>query len=92
VEVTDLDSSSRAHLQVPARIQGALISQVDPDSASFEAGLREGDVITEIDRKPVINAEQAVAACAKPTGKKTLLQVWSHGSKRYVVVDETQAG
>jgi serine protease Do len=92
VAVTDLDAGSRAQLKVPAQIQGALISKVAPDSASYEAGLRQGDVIMEINRKPVKNAEQAVAATAKPTGKETLLHIWSQGGSRYVVVDETQAG
>jgi len=92
VAVTDLDSASRAQLKVPAQIQGALVSEVAPDSAAYEAGLRQGDVIMEINRKPVKNAEQAVAATAKPAGNQTLLQVWSRGGNRYVVVDETQAG
>jgi len=92
VAVADLDADSRAQLKVPAQIQGALISEVAPNSASYEAGLRQGDVIMEINRKPVKNAEQAVAATAKPGGKETLLHLWSQGGSHYVVVDETQAG
>ena len=91
VAVTELDRASRAELNVPERVNGALISQVEPDSAAYEAGLRGGDVITEINRKPVRNAEQAVAACEKPADKQTLVKVWSHGGSRYVVVDETKA-
>jgi serine protease Do len=92
VAVTDLDSGSRTQLKVPAQIVGALVSQVAPDSPAYEAGLRPGDLITEINRKPIKNAEQAVAATAKPAGNQTLLQIWSHGNNRYVVVDETQEG
>ena len=91
VAVAELDRASRAELNVPERVNGALISQVDPDSAAYEAGLRGGDVITEINRKPVKNAEQAVAACEKPADKQTLVKVWSHGGSHYVVVDETKA-
>ncbi|MHB8520020.1 MAG: DegQ family serine endoprotease [Limisphaerales bacterium] len=92
VVVAELDRASRAELNVPERVNGALISQVEPDSAAYEAGLRGGDVITEINRRPVKNAEQAVAACEKPADKQTLVKVWSHGGSRYVVVDETKAG
>ena len=91
VGVVDLDRTSRAELDVPERVTGALVSQVEPGSAAYEAGLRTGDVITEINRKPLKNAEQAVAACAKPADKQTLVKVWSHGGSRYVVVDETKA-
>jgi serine protease Do len=90
IAVADLDRASRAELKVPEFVNGVLVSQVDQDSAAYEAGLREGDVITEINRKPVKNSEQAVAACEKPADKITLVKVWSHGGSRYVVVDETK--
>jgi serine protease Do len=88
VGVADLDSASRSQLKVPAQVQGVLVSEVVQDSPAYEAGLRQGDVIMEINRKPVKTAEQAVAATAKRLGDQTLLQVWSHGGNRYVVVDE----
>jgi serine protease Do len=91
VAVAELDHANRTELNVPESVNGALISEVAPDSAAFEAGLRSGDVITEINRKPVKNAEQAVAACEKPADKQTLVRIWSHGGSRYVVVDETKA-
>jgi serine protease Do len=92
VAVAELDGASRAELNVPERVKGALVSQVAPDSAAYEAGLRTGDVITEINRKAVQDAEQAVAACDKAADSQTLVKVRSHGGSRYVVVNETKAG
>ena len=37
------------------RVEGLVITAVEPGSAGDEAGLRRGDVIVEIDRKPVRN-------------------------------------
>ena len=65
---------------------------MNPTPPPSEAGLKPGDVIHEINRKPVKNAEEAVVACEKPADKRTLVRVWSHGGSRYVVVDESKAG
>jgi len=50
VEVSDLDQRTRRTLGVPSNIQGALVTSVDPSSTAAEAGLKQGDVILEIDR------------------------------------------
>lgn len=92
VAVADLDPAARRELQMPAGTAGAVISQVDPQSAAYEAGLREGDVILEINRKPVKSADDAVQLTENAKEKRTLLRVWSKGGTRYVVVDESNAG
>ena len=92
VAVGDLDANTREQLRIPAKVNGALVTQVNEDSASYAAGIREGDVITEINHVAVKNAEQAVAECAKPGSKRTLVKVWSRGGSRYVVVDQSKVG
>ena len=89
VMVGEIDARAREQLKLPSEMKGALVSGVDESSAAHEAGLREGDVILEINRKPVANAEEAVAL-SNNGGKKdsTLLRVWSRGGTRYVVVKE----
>jgi serine protease Do len=54
--------------------------------------LRAGDVIQEINRKPVESADKAVELTEKMKNNRVLLRVWSHGGSRFVVVDETKAG
>jgi len=88
VAVTDVDAATQQQLKLPANLSGAVVTQVDPNSAAYEAGLREGDVILEINRKPVKNAEDAVELTQNVKDKRTLLRVWNAGASRYVVVDE----
>jgi serine protease Do len=89
VGVADLDQSTRSELDIPAQVQGAVITEVAPDSAAFEAGLRTGDVITELNRQPVKNAQEAIARTEKPTSSQTLVKIWTKGASHYLTVDES---
>jgi serine protease Do len=95
VEVTDLDASTRRHLDIPSSIRGAVVSSVEQDSNAGAAGLRAGDVILEIDRQPVHSSEDAVQLSEKAKGEHILLRIWSKGENgpggtRYLVVDNTK--
>jgi serine protease Do len=89
VGVADLDQNARAELKIPAQVQGAVITEVAPDSAAYQAGLRTGDVITELNRMPVKNAQDAVAGTEKSAGNQTLVKVWTKGGSHYLTVDES---
>ena len=66
---------------------GAVVSQVEPDSPGAKAGLRIGDVITEIDRQKVTDAgELQVAVGEKPPGTKINLSVLRDGKEATVTV------
>src|SRR6516225_1246918 len=90
VSVTDLDQNTRAELKIPQNVQGAVITQVAPDSAAYEAGLRTGDVITELNRQPVKNAQDAVAETEKQRTNETLVKVWTKEGSHYLAVDESR--
>jgi serine protease Do len=95
VEVTDLDARTRRQMGVPQSVQGALVTAVDPNSTAAEAGLRQGDVIQEIDRKKVNSAQEAIDLSEKlKADENILLRVWAAprggaggGVSRYVVVE-----
>ena len=53
VTVGDITAQFRSQLRIPARIKGAIITEIDPDSPSAKQGLREGDVILELNQQPV---------------------------------------
>src|SRR3974377_1950350 len=92
VEVTDLDSSTRRQLDVPANVKGALVTSVDQDSNAGDAGLGQGYVIMEINHQTVRNAEEAVKESDQAKTERLLLRVWSRSESgatgtRYLHVD-----
>lgn len=90
VEVSDLDAAARRQYGIPNSVQGALVTNVDPDSPAFRDGLRAGAVILSIDRKPVKNADDAVKLSEGISSKLVLLQVWFNGGSRFITVDESK--
>jgi serine protease Do len=96
VEVTDVDARVRRQIDIPQKVQGALVSNVSQDSNAAEAGLRPGDVIIEIDHQPVHSSDEAVQLAEKAKGDQILLRVWSRpmgrgpGGTRFLPVDNTK--
>jgi len=84
VEVQDLDPQLRMELRAPRGMVGALVTEVDRASNSFEAGLRRGDVIVEINHQPVTNADDAVRFCKAARTEEIVVKVWhpEHGGGR----------
>lgn len=54
----DIDSEVAHELGLPENYQGVVISQVQPGGPAFQAGLGRGDVVLEVERKPIHNVEQ----------------------------------
>jgi serine protease Do len=58
------------------RAEGVLITSVEPGSAGDEAGFEQGDIIVEVDRKPIHDvSEYQKAVMAAQKGKRILLLV-----------------
>ena len=91
VGVADVDPQLRNEYNLPKTVTGAVITQVDPSSASADAGLKPGDVIEEINHHPVKGADDAVNLTSNPSDKRTLLRIWANGGSHYVVVDESKS-
>jgi serine protease Do len=73
----DLTPATARRLQVPTGQTGALIADVDPDSGSATAGLRPGDVILSVNRRPVSTAADAGRELqAIPSGGLAQLLLW----------------
>jgi serine protease Do len=94
--VADLSDEVRQQLHVPEQVHGAAIEEVRPGSAADNAGLAPGEVILEVNRHPVTDADNFVSQVhAVPQNKDILLLVWSNGGASYRVVhpqDGAQTG
>ncbi len=88
VEVSNPTAEMRRQFNIPENVRGAVVTEIQPDCAAAEAGLSVGDVILEINRQPVKNADDAVRLTTHPKDKTTLLRLWSKGGSRFLVVDE----
>jgi serine protease Do len=89
VTVTDVKNEYRQRFGIPETVQGALVTQVDPNSAVADAEVNPGDVIVEIDGKVVKNADDAVKLSEDVKNKETVrLRVSTRGNTRFVVVEE----
>ena len=90
VEVGDLDSRARRQNDFPKQLRGALVTSVESGSAAEEAGLKVGDVILEINRQAVRDADSAIELCKQAKGDRLLLRVWRSsggiGGTHYIVV------
>ena len=91
VTVTDINPELRQQFNVPSRITGAVVTDVDQNSAAAEAGLKPGNVILEINKHAVKSADDAVKLTTNVKDRITLLHIWSPDGSRYLVVDESKA-
>jgi serine protease Do len=74
-------------LNLPAGMQGVVITDVEQGSAAEEAGLGSGDVVLEVNRRPVHNVNEFSRAVSQLGKQSVLLLVYSRGSTHYVVVE-----
>lgn len=92
VQVQSLTSDLSAQLKLPSGTHGVVITSVDPDSAAAAANLNRGDVIEEVNHKPVTSVDSYRQAVASAANQPMLLLVYNAqaGGTEYVVVQPQQ--
>jgi len=65
--------------------RGVVVSQVDPNSDAAAAGIQQGDLITEVNRKPVHNMDEYREATAG-VGDQPVLLIDRGGVTHHVVL------
>ena len=87
VRVQNLTPDIADQLQVPASTKGVVVVSVDPNSPAADAQppLQRGDVIVEVNRKPVSNMDQFRSALENSGNKAVLLLVIPQGDPTQTV-------
>jgi serine protease Do len=89
VTVSDISGEARQRFKIGGDVQGALVTQVSPDSPCADADVRAGDVIVDIDGKKVTNADEAVKLSEEVKTKSSVrLRIHRQGATQFVVVEE----
>ena len=92
IQISDVTPDNAKFFQMNQAV-GAIVSEVGPDTPAAKAGLRTGDVITELDGKPVTDAGQLqMAVGQKRAGDTIRLQVVRDGKPTNIPVTVAALG
>jgi len=86
LQIADLDDDLRQQFGL-RDAKGAVVADVEPGSPAGDAGVRPGDLLVEIDRKPVANAADAEHLLSAG-GESVLLLVRRGEGTLYLVVNK----
>ena len=86
MQVQNLTNELAQQLGLPSGMTGVLVIDVDPSSAAAVAGVQRGDVIQEVNRKPVHNIAEYQQALAGADKQPVLLLLNRRGTTLFVVV------
>ena len=78
------DMASRMGLS--ANEQGLVVTRLDPDGSAADAGLRQGDLIQEVNRKPIRNVTEFTAAVQQSGSRPALLLIKRGEASVYITL------
>lgn len=87
--VGSLSDTTRKQYNVPADVEGVIVTKVDPKGEAAAKGLSEGDVVVEINQESLArpqDAQSAVEKAAKDGKGSVLLLVNREGDVRFVAL------
>ena len=86
IAVANLTPQVARQLRLSVGVTGVVVSDVAEDSAAASAGLREGDVIQQVNRRPVASVAEFNAAVQQSAGKPLVLLVNRQGRTSFVAI------
>lgn len=86
VQVENVTPQIANQLNLPSSTTGVVVDSVDPSSNAAAAGIQQGDVIQEVDHKPVHNVQEYQQALSSAGNQAVLLLINHQGITSYVVV------
>jgi serine protease Do len=88
VNVDSLDSQTAREMRLSPNVHGVVVTDIDQSSAAFNAGLRQGDVIQEVNRKPVTSVSDFDSVMHNASGGNILLLVNRNGYTQYLAIQK----
>jgi serine protease Do len=85
VAVEELTAQDARQLKLSPTTKGVVVTDVDPGSQAAAAGLQRGDVIQQVNRKPVTSADEFANAVRQSNGEALLL-INREGNKIFLAV------
>ena len=85
ITVENVTAQTARQLRLPATATGVVVTNVDPAGKAADSGLKRGDVIQEVNHKPVRNTSDFESAM-RNAKDATLLLVNRQGSTMYLAV------
>lgn len=82
-----ITAEAARQLNLPAGTEGLVVTEVDPSGAAAEAGINRGDLIMEINRKPVKSVDDVQSALNTAGDKPILLLVSRGGNVVFLTVN-----
>lgn len=73
IKVAEIDDNMRERLRLPERYKGVVVTSIDRDAPASRSGLRNGDLILEVNRTRVSNIREWEQAASKVKSAMVLL-------------------
>jgi serine protease Do len=86
ISVEPLTPQLATRVGVPKTTTGLVIEDVNPDGRAADANLQSGDVIEQVNRRPVQTVDELRAAVKSAAGKPVLLLINRQGTELFVPV------
>ncbi len=82
-----LTSDVARRLRAPADTQGVLVSDVEPGSPAFRQGIARGDILTQVNRRPVRTPQEAGSALSQvSSGGTAFLLIMRGGQEQFFTI------
>ena len=86
ISITGMTPGIASQLKLPAGTKGVVVTAVDPASTAAGAGIQQGDVIQEVNRKPITTVDDFDRAMRAADGHPVLMLINRDGATTFRIV------
>ncbi|MDQ3803404.1 MAG: PDZ domain-containing protein, partial [Acidobacteriota bacterium] len=90
IGVEPFTTALASRFNLPAGAHGLVVTEVDPAGPAADAGLREGDLIEEVNRQPVRSVAELQAALRRTDTRPALLLIRRGNASLFLTVRPRQ--